>query len=120
MNTIPLAKLFKRLLWALLIVWCLAFTAERLVWVNMASYPAWLAQTYSVPLMDNSPRPDALGEIADAVCQPSRRHSGMTEISQKANGLFIRCGWELALIPGHNSVYRITNKPDDAGLTNAQ
>lgn len=95
------------LLWLLLLVWAIAFTGERLAWINMASYPAWLAQSFTVHQAVDTLRPDELADVADSACSTAAHHSGMKEITNKTNGLFIRCGWDVSLIPGHSSVYRI-------------
>ena len=95
------------LLWLLLLVCAIAFTGERLAWINMASYPAWLAQSFTVHQAMDTLRPDELVDLADSACSTAAHHSGPTEITQKTNGLFIRCGWDVSLSPGHNSVYRI-------------
>lgn len=73
-------------IWAAVILVCVLSFAERSMWVNAQSYPAWLAKVvYTDQSLDN---PEALMNIQDAQC---RGIKGFKSIEMKSNGLFMRC-----------------------------
>ncbi|RPD91705.1 hypothetical protein BBB56_23205 [Candidatus Pantoea deserta] len=90
---------------AAILVFVLSF-AERLVWVNAQSYPAWLAKVvYTDQSLDN---PEVLMNIQDEQCSGIK---GFRAIEMKNNGLFMRC--DESLLPGSwwKGVYLLKHRP---------
>lgn len=66
----------------------LAMVAERLVWVNAGTYPAWLTTDLVSPPLEGTGNQEKAAAFFDKTCGDNR---GQLSVKNKENGIFMRC-----------------------------